>query len=128
MEFTTDIKVRGYELDSFGHVNNANYLSYFEHARWEILNGTDLLTKLRDQKLFLVVVEANVKYLRELLINDEITIKTTIRMEPPYMIYKHILFNKNTGRLSSKASIKTLLIDENRLAVDYPPELLKITE
>ena len=28
------IQVRGYELDSFGHVNHANYLNYLEHARW----------------------------------------------------------------------------------------------
>jgi YbgC/YbaW family acyl-CoA thioester hydrolase len=30
-------RVRGYELDSFGHVNNAVYLNYLEAARGEFL-------------------------------------------------------------------------------------------
>lgn len=28
--------VRGYEIDSLGHVNNAVYLQWMEHARWEM--------------------------------------------------------------------------------------------
>eukprot|EP01119_Soliformovum_irregulare_P001750 TRINITY_DN11526_c0_g1_i1.p1 TRINITY_DN11526_c0_g1~~TRINITY_DN11526_c0_g1_i1.p1 ORF type:complete len:216 (-),score=32.70 TRINITY_DN11526_c0_g1_i1:98-745(-) len=31
-----DLPVRGYEIDSFGHVNNAVYLSWLEHARWQM--------------------------------------------------------------------------------------------
>ena len=31
------IEVRTSELDSFGHVNHAVYLNYFEHARFEAL-------------------------------------------------------------------------------------------
>ncbi|MDR0402638.1 MAG: acyl-CoA thioesterase [Treponema sp.] len=29
--------VRTYECDSYGHVNNANYLNYLEYARYELL-------------------------------------------------------------------------------------------
>jgi acyl-CoA thioester hydrolase len=29
--------VRSYECDSYGHVNNANYLNYLEYARYELL-------------------------------------------------------------------------------------------
>ena len=31
------LKVRTYECDSYGHVNNANYLNYLEYARCESL-------------------------------------------------------------------------------------------
>jgi acyl-CoA thioester hydrolase len=31
------LKVRTYECDSYGHVNNANYLNYLEYARYEFL-------------------------------------------------------------------------------------------
>jgi len=31
------LKVRSYECDSNGHVNNANYLNYLEFARYELL-------------------------------------------------------------------------------------------
>jgi acyl-CoA thioester hydrolase len=33
------LKVRSYECDSYGHVNNANYLNYLEYARYEFLKG-----------------------------------------------------------------------------------------
>jgi acyl-CoA thioester hydrolase len=31
------LTVRTYECDSYGHVNNANYLNYLEYARYEFL-------------------------------------------------------------------------------------------
>jgi acyl-CoA thioester hydrolase len=31
--------VRSYECDSYGHVNNANYLNYLEYARYEFLKS-----------------------------------------------------------------------------------------
>ncbi|MDR0718101.1 MAG: acyl-CoA thioesterase [Treponema sp.] len=33
------LQVRSYECDSYGHVNNANYLNYLEYARYEFLKG-----------------------------------------------------------------------------------------
>ena len=43
--FETDIKVRSYELDSFGHVNNANFLNYLEAARGNFLEEYGLSFK-----------------------------------------------------------------------------------
>lgn len=37
MDYKTEIIVRHYECDAYGHVNNANYLNYLEHARGEFL-------------------------------------------------------------------------------------------
>ncbi len=39
MEHKTEITVRHYECDAYGHVNNANYLNYLEHARSEYLRS-----------------------------------------------------------------------------------------
>jgi acyl-CoA thioester hydrolase len=33
------LRVRTYECDSYGHVNNANYLNYLEFARYEYLKA-----------------------------------------------------------------------------------------
>jgi len=35
----TYIKVRGYHLDFYQHVNNARYLEFLEEARWEWLEN-----------------------------------------------------------------------------------------
>ncbi|WP_269434919.1 thioesterase family protein [Desulfosarcina ovata] len=34
----TEIRIRGYHLDLFGHVNNARYLEFLEEARWAIFD------------------------------------------------------------------------------------------
>jgi acyl-CoA thioester hydrolase len=39
MKHTTEIVVRSYECDSYGHVNNAVYLNYLEYARLEYLTA-----------------------------------------------------------------------------------------
>ena len=40
--FTVRITVRGYELDTQGHLNQAVYLQYAEHARWELLRAAGI--------------------------------------------------------------------------------------
>ncbi len=37
----TQIKVRGYHLDVYQHVNNARYLEFLEEARWDGLENSD---------------------------------------------------------------------------------------
>ena len=37
----TQIKVRGYHLDGYQHVNNARYLEFLEEARWHGLENSD---------------------------------------------------------------------------------------
>ncbi|MDR2792708.1 MAG: acyl-CoA thioesterase [Treponema sp.] len=39
MVCTCTLRVRTYECDSYGHVNNANYLNYLEYARYELLKS-----------------------------------------------------------------------------------------
>ena len=38
MIFTTIIKIRGYHLDAYGHVNNARWVELLEEARWQWLD------------------------------------------------------------------------------------------
>src|SRR6185437_16164438 len=63
--YRTQLEVRGYELDSFGHVNHANYLNYFEHARWRMLQDEGItLEVLEKWKRWPVIAAIEVKYLK----------------------------------------------------------------
>ena len=73
------IRVRYSEIDAQGHVNNANYLSYFEVGRVEWLRDAGLSYKEMEKRGFgFVVVEALVRYLRAAYFDDELTIRTRI--------------------------------------------------
>ncbi|MFF4381315.1 acyl-CoA thioesterase [Kitasatospora sp. NPDC092039] len=74
-DFTTHITVRGYETDSQGHLNQAVYLQYAEHARWEYLRAAGIRqADLVAEGVGPVVLETTVKYLRELRAGDSVEV------------------------------------------------------
>lgn len=126
MKHSYKTEVRGYELDSYGHVNNAVYVNYTEQARWEILNSAGLLKSFLDRELLLVVTETNIRYMRELKLFDTIEIITSIKFEAPYLVFNHDILNVTKNLKAAKAQVKTLLIDKDRIPQDIPAELLSI--
>jgi YbgC/YbaW family acyl-CoA thioester hydrolase len=118
------VTVRGYELDSYGHLNNAEYIRYTEQARWEILKSSGLLEHFMNQGHFLVVIETNIKYVREARLFDQLVIKTTMKKEAPYLVFNHKIYNTQSGLKLADAKIKTLMIDKNKVATEIPKELL----
>lgn len=75
MTFFADVTVRGYELDTQGHLNQAVYLQYAEHARWELLRAAGLpQEKLLASGVGPVALEATVKFLRELRGGDRVRV------------------------------------------------------
>ncbi|MET4645696.1 acyl-CoA thioester hydrolase [Streptomyces atratus] len=66
MAFFVDVTVRGYELDTQGHLNRAVYPQYAEHARWSLLRAAGLpQEKLLAGGVGPVALEVTVKFLRE---------------------------------------------------------------
>lgn len=74
-QFTLDFKVRDYECDLQGIVNNAVYQNYLEHARHEFLleRGLDFAALTR-ASINLVVVRAELDYKRSLTSGDRFRI------------------------------------------------------
>jgi YbgC/YbaW family acyl-CoA thioester hydrolase len=73
----TTIGVRTSELDSFGHVNHAVYLNYFEHARFEALKEAGFTwSVLEEREWAIFVVRLEIDYLAETKRDDELLIRT----------------------------------------------------
>jgi acyl-CoA thioester hydrolase len=73
--FSVRVTVRGYELDTQGHLNQAVYLQYAEHARWELLRAAGLSQdKLLASGVGPVQLETTVKFIRELRGGDEVDV------------------------------------------------------
>ena len=72
MTFRVDFKVRDYECDLQGIVNNSVYFNYLEHARHEFLHaqGVDF-AKLAREKVNLVVLRSEMDYKASLVPGDE---------------------------------------------------------
>ncbi|WP_430457442.1 acyl-CoA thioesterase [Rheinheimera sp.] len=62
MPHLTQIKVRGYHLDIYQHVNNARYLEFLEEARWAYLEDCGDVDYFTSQRLAWVIVNININY------------------------------------------------------------------
>jgi acyl-CoA thioester hydrolase len=122
---STSIMVRGYELDSYGHVNNAVYLQYLEQARWVFMKDRELLKCINDEKLFLVVIETNIRYMKEANLFDELIVETTMKEEKPYLVFRQKIINVKTKVVISRATVKTIFVNSQRMPLDIPPFILQ---
>ena len=75
---------------------------------------------------FLVVVETHIKYIREIKLFDKLVINTSLGKEDPYLIFHHEMIQSGSNTKVSKATVKTLLLDETRTPIDMPQEILRI--
>jgi len=122
---TTSITVRGYELDSYGHVNNAVYLQYLEHARWVFIKDLGILDDLNAEELLLVVIETNKRYLKEANLFDELIIESAVKQEKPYLVFRQKIYNKKESAVVSRATVKTIFVNKGRMPLDIPLSIIK---
>lgn len=75
--FSYPVIIKKNYLDTFGHVNNAAYLTLFEKARWDLItkNGYGL-EKIQESQLGPTILELKLVFLKELRLNEKIIIET----------------------------------------------------
>jgi acyl-CoA thioester hydrolase len=94
-QFEYRLRVRYQETDGQGHVHHANYLTYFEQARVEMLRAIG--QSYRDVErsgAILVVSEMDVRYHSPAYFDDELVVEVTLtkakgaRMEHEYQVFR----------------------------------------
>lgn len=90
--FFWPVTIKEAYLDTFGHMNNAQYLTLFEEARWALMNeGGYGSSKIRESGLGPIILEVSVRYIKELKLHDEVVIQSQL------MFYK-----KKIGKIQQK--------------------------
>jgi acyl-CoA thioester hydrolase len=112
MTFSVPIAVRGYELDSLGHLNQAVYLQYAEHARWELLRAAGVdQDKLLSTGFAPVVLENTIKYQRELRSGDEVTVTCEFEWLEGKSFRMHQEIRKLDGTVSALVTVVAGVMD-----------------
>ena len=110
---TATVKVRTYELDSFGHVNNSVYLNYFEEARSEYLKqlGISFNDFARTQTQ-LVIVESYVKYVSPARYGETLRIDGEVReFKAAALTIGYEIFCEGDGRKVAEGWTRGAFID-----------------
>lgn len=102
--FFYETQVSETDLDVFGHVNNSNYLCYFERARWHFINAKDYgLQRIQQEKKGPVLLEVNIQFRRELKAQDHILILSQCqKVEGKFMTLKQVIIRQDL-KLSAEA-------------------------
>lgn len=108
------LRVRSYELDSFGHVNNAVFLQYLEFARGEFLLQRGLsLDDFHRWKKFPYVKDVNIAYKSPVLYNNLLEIRGRIsKWTGASFTMEKEIFNLTTNRLAARAEIAFVFVNE----------------
>ena len=78
-EHEIEIRVRYQETDAQGRVHHANYLTYFELGRTELLRAAGIEYRVIEAEgWMLVVAEMNVKYFLPASYDDLLRLRTTL--------------------------------------------------
>jgi acyl-CoA thioester hydrolase len=78
--FTTQLRVRHYEMDALGHVNNSVYQNYLEQAAVEHSEHLGLtLERYRELRCVFVLRRIEIEYLRPAVAGDRLEVTTWVQ-------------------------------------------------
>lgn len=125
MSFSTEIQIRGYHCDAYGHVNNARYLELFEEARWQALEDAKILSKVISYHLAFYIVNIEIRFRLAVLDGEKIRIETQLAdVNRMVITFSQKMFN-NENKLSTEAKIKFVLFDlKKQKSVELTPEIV----
>lgn len=115
--FSLEMKVRDYECDLQGIVNNANYQHYLEHTRHEFLHSVGVnFAALHEQGVDPVVARINMAFKTPLRSGDEFVCSLYLKKEGIKYVFYQDIFRKCDGKLSLKGMVETVCVVNGRLS------------
>jgi thioesterase-3 len=112
MNHTIEIKIRGYHLDLYRHVNNARYLEFLEEARWSFLESKGNIDFMEERGYAFAVVNININYRRAAFMGEVLKITTSVQSIGTRSCVMHQLVTlKDTGTVIADADVTFVIVD-----------------
>jgi len=132
------------DIDSYSHMNNANFLRVAELSRWRIFPQSGMLKMASDKKAMFLVVENHATYIRQIKPFQRFVVRTSISTtDNKWLWYTHsfesVKPDAKTGKHLQYASIlckavlkegsgKTIRALEYRDMSDFNRQLIQVGE
>lgn len=113
MPSTIHMKIRGYHIDAFGHVNHARYIRFMEEARWDYFDRhKEMSGTLTEKGVAHATVHISINYHHPAVLGDVIRIETGIGKKSRRSItFEQKIYMGNPDRLVVDAEVVNVFFD-----------------
>ena len=125
--FQLEDKVRDYECDLQGVVNNANYQHYMENTRHEFLESLgENFGAMHEQGIDAFVSRVDIQYKHSLRSGDRYRSCLNLSKKGPKLIFEQDIYRLSDGALATRGTVESVVVQNGRLTRgEYFDELLK---
>ena len=114
--YTHEMKVRDYECDLQGIVNNANYQHYMEHSRHEFLDSLGInFGKLHEDGIDAMVAKITIEYKLPLRSGDRFIVGINLQRQGAKIVFYQDIYRLSDGKLCMKGVVESICVENGRL-------------
>lgn len=127
MKKTSLIKVRGFHLDIYQHVNNARYLEFLEEARWQYLEDSGDIEYFTSLGYAWAIVNININYRASAYMGDTLELTTALsKIGNKSAVFHQVITKAGTDKVVVDADITFVVMDQKTgKAVEITGDLLE---
>lgn len=119
--YELELKVRDYECDIQGVVNNSVYQNYLEHTRHEFLESYQIsFAELHNRGIDAMVSGIEISYKTPLRPGDSFISKLYVEKEGARYIFHQAIYRKSDSKLAIKAKVHAVVVINGRLVTSLP--------
>lgn len=121
-EYTVPIEIRFADLDAYGHVNNAVFFTYLEHARVKMFQ--EYFGAFLESSLLFLVVRAECDYKAPITLNDQLLITLTVeKLRHSSFTFNYLLHNGDGRHFATARTVMVGYDPQTEKPVALPAEI-----
>ncbi len=124
----TSFRVTYSDTDQMGFMHHSNYFKYYETARWELFRNIGIpYSELEEEGIILPVTEASMKFIKPVLFDQTVTVKTSVKLfKGARIVFEYKAYNE-AGENINVASVTVACVGKKTGKACFPPKKLTNT-
>lgn len=112
MKSITEMTVRGFHVDHFGHVNHGRFVELLEDARWQYIENNNLFEVIHDADAVHVVSRLEIDYECPARVSDNLKFEAWVSERSSYgFCMSQKVYLANSGKRILKAKVFNVFIN-----------------